>query len=157
MKNISFAFAMIFCLFACQNNTDKEQGETLPPEEQAGMEKVKMEKEVMEIHDAVMPNNSDLKRIERQLNQYLEENANVDQEKKEEIEAMTQKLNQAHKGMMDWMASYGSVASKFSEMEQSTVMEALEKEKDKIQKVADNMESALEEGKTMLQSLGIEE
>lgn len=159
MKNIFLGLLVMIALMGCQNNStsENEQKETLTQDEQNHMAKVNMEKEVMEIHDAIMPKNSDLKRIERQLNQYLEENATVDQEKKKEIEAMTQKLNQAHKGMMDWMAGYGSTSSKFSEMEQSAVMEALKKEKAKIQKVSDNMERALEEGKTMLQSLGIKE
>lgn len=154
MKKILLFAGILLLGFSCQNNSPKEdEGGKLSEEEQQKMEQVALEKDVMKVHDEVMPKAGDLKRMERELKAYLGEDSQLDEETKSKVEEIAALLNKAHEGMMTWMAEYGTLSSGFSKMDQKAILDALEGEKKKIEGVANDMENSLEQGQDLLESL----
>jgi hypothetical protein len=99
--------------------------------------------EVMEIHDAVMPEMANIHRIKRELKAIQKDHTDASQFITENIKA----LDYADEAMMGWMAEF--------KMPENDAEKAayLEKEKQKIQAVSDEMYAAIRAGSALLDSL----
>jgi hypothetical protein len=132
MKNIILALCVLLGVQACNQNK-KEQDQLF--------------KEVMTIHDEVMPEMGTLRRlskgIELQLDSLEASSADVDDQKKQKMEAAAKKLDKANESMMAWMRQ-------FEQIEEGTpheeVLEYLKRQKQLIEEVRDNMLTAKKEG-----------
>ena len=111
--------------------------ETIKPETQESP----LYKEVMEIHDAVMPEMSTIHAIKRDLKSI------ETPETKEVILQNIKALNDADEAMMAWMAAFKLPEDKSSEKEY------LEAEKIKISQVSELMYTSIKNGKHVLDSL----
>jgi len=111
--------------------------ETIKPENQESP----LYKEVMEIHDAVMPEMSTIHVIKKDLKSI------ETPETKEVILKNIKALDDADEAMMAWMAAFKLPADKASESEY------LASEKIKISKVSDDMYTSIKNGKHVLDSL----
>ena len=98
-------------------------------------------KEVMEVHDKVMPELSTMHAIRRDLKAI--ENPNS----KDIIFSQIKTLDEADEAMMTWMAEFKLPEDKTNENAY------LETEKTKISNVSDMMYSSIKNGKQMLDSL----
>ncbi len=96
--------------------------------------------EVMEIHDIVMPKMSDINKAKKQLRKLkTEENNSI-------IDDQIQKLDEADEAMMSWMADFDK--PNFENLQDN--LNYLEKEKEKISGVSDQMLSVIAESKDLI-------
>ncbi len=109
-------------------------------------------KEVIEIHDDVMPKMDDIYKLKKQLKMFLPDSNQVDMKGIEvaTIYAQIETLDMAHDAMMIWMREYNGGVDLYTHAER---MQYLEKEKIKIIKVRDLMLEAIEESSKLLDFL----
>lgn len=98
-------------------------------------------KEVMVIHDKVMPEMNNIHRLKKELKSLDEPAA------KEMILDQINQLNDADEAMMSWMAAFSVPKDKAQEAAY------LKSEKEKIQKVSDQMYAAMANATHLLDSL----
>lgn len=143
---LSLFIAVLFVfLFACTSESKKEKEPELSEREM-------LYKEVMEIHDAVMPKMSDINRVKRKLKDHLEEDAINDDSLKSKMNANIDELIAAENSMMDWMKDFK--APKKDDPDQQ-VIDYLNEEKIKISRVSDQMLSSLENSTKLMDQLTV--
>ncbi|MBK9253877.1 MAG: hypothetical protein IPM42_00165 [Saprospiraceae bacterium] len=124
-----FIFIIIVNLWACKNHPSQNDDPLVAS--------------VMEIHDAVMPEMATIHSLKRQLKSLelktAEDSASVYQQIKQ--------LDDADEGMMSWMAEFKVPDDKAKKENY------LNNEKIKIQKVSDDMISAISNAKMLLANL----
>ena len=130
-KIIYLTLSIIFVLISC-----KEKVKEVVQEDPQYLE-------VMEIHDAVMPEMANIHRIKRELKALQKDHTDASQYIKENIKS----LDNADEAMMGWMAEF-----KMPENEAERAV-YLEKEKQRIQAVSDEMFAAIRAGSALLDSL----
>ncbi len=107
-------------------------------------------KEVMVIHDDVMPKMDDIYRTQRELRALKPSASN--QEDTTAINGHIQTLEDAGEGMMSWMAELNLPATNDTRSHEE-IMTYLNKEKENITKVRDDMLNSIQEGKTFLENM----
>jgi len=110
--------------------------------------------EMMEVHDEVMPKMGEISRLRRELTAKMEALDSTETEQIETIDATLAQLDGADIGMMDWMGDLQQLSTLRENNSHDEIMAYLEQEKEKVQKVKENMLSAIEAGKQMLDSFG---
>ncbi|GAB4131043.1 MAG: hypothetical protein OHK0045_17700 [Raineya sp.] len=135
-KFASFFILSFLFFFACQTSHEHHQKGTLSKENQALYE------EVMKIHDEVMPKQSIIAKYRDTLDLELkEEKIQKDTLVLNKYRQIREQLNYAYQAMNIWMQEFEVEYEGKSEEE---IKKYLEKEKDKISKIADKMLSSLE-------------
>lgn len=96
-------FGCILLLMACANGEDKARsdGSEFNPDELE-----KLEKEVMRIHDEVMPKMSDIRKLQDQLEDRLDSTTYYTDKHIKELKRAQQGLEEADKSMWSWMYQY---------------------------------------------------
>ncbi len=154
MKKNNFLFilaAMIIILFVACNSEDGNAEETTKTEEIATSEaREKLYKEVMKIHDDVMPKMSDINRAKRKLRDYIEIGSTLEDPVKSKINTIITELVIAERGMEDWMQTFRKPKGDTPEAE---AIAYLNNEKAKISEVSDRMLKSLEAATQMLEQL----
>jgi hypothetical protein len=146
MKKYTFLFSFaILLIFQSACNTDSKEGK----EEQLS-ERELIYKEVMEIHDAVMPKMSEINRLKRKLYGQIESDSTISDGVKSEVMATLTELANAENGMMNWMRDFKN--PKESDPEQK-VIDYLNQEKETISQVSDQMLNSLKKGSKLLDQL----
>ena len=90
--------------------------------------------EIMKIHDDVMPKVKDINRLQKKLKATLETTDAATN--KEEIQSILKQLDEADKGMWDWMSAFKQPSKKSP---QDSIIQYLEQEKKTISKVSEDM------------------
>ena len=98
---------------------------------------------VMEIHDDVMPKMKDMYRLKKGLKNKIKEGLSDDQIA--QVIHLRESIEKADDAMMDWMAGYDKPSEGAA-----GAMEYLEREKVKIEKVREEMLSAIENAKIFI-------
>ncbi len=129
-------------LAACGDNTEQSQAQQ------------KAWEEMMEVHDEVMPKMGEISRLRRELTAKMEALDSTETEKIETIDATLAQLDGADIGMMDWMGDLQQLSTLRENNSHDEIMAYLEQEKEKVQKVKENMLNAIEAGNQMLASFG---
>lgn len=127
---ITVQLVLFFTLFICSCKPDLSNPQV-----------EKLYKEVMVIHDEVMPEISTIHKLKKKIRKL-----NGDSETSL---ALIKKLDDADESMMSWMADFG----KFRSMDDATSEEKvayLESEKNKISEVSKLMKNAISEGNNYL-------
>jgi len=101
--------------------------------------------EVMKIHDDVMPKTDDIFKIKEELTKKLAE-TNIIDARKQQIEAGIAKLDSADQSMMDWMHGFNPPPDSLGE---ERAREYLETEMEKIKKVREDVNEAIEKAKAI--------
>ena len=105
---------------------------------------------VIAVHDEVMPLMGKLKSFEKQTQdkiEALEQSESRDEEKVEELKALSHDLNQAYEGMFDWMRQYDIEDGEKSPEE---VEAYLIEQKEMVFKVNEDIKAALEKAEQLL-------
>ena len=102
--------------------------------------------EVMAIHDEVMPKMDDIRRYKKDFQAEIANNSNITEARKTQLESSIVMLDSAGDGMMKWMRAFDPIAD--SEGEEKA-REYLEDQKNRINKVKEDMLKALEEAKKL--------
>ncbi len=107
-----------------------------------GMEDNPLYTEVMAVHDSIMPKMSDIHDLKKELKVYTESEA------RDQVMAAMGDLDKADEAMMEWMAD-------FKMPEDKTQLETyLNDQKTKINQVAAQMYSAIQQATMLRDSLG---
>lgn len=143
MKNLTILLAILATLAACNKDADKVQ---------------ELEKEVLAIHDDVMPQMDNIMSLKSQLAKKIQSMDSLQNEgvssntiAQERIKAvdLNQKLNESDKQMMEWMHAYRGDSAKKLKPDAAALY--FEHEKEKILLVKQNTVKAIEETKTFLE------
>lgn len=127
------SFTLLFS--NCQNNEAVQQ---------------ELFREVMVVHDEVMPKMDDIHRTQKQLR--TKKTTITDATTQKEINDHIQALEQAGEGMMDWMAKLKPPSENDTRTHEE-IMAYLAKEKIEIQHVSDDMNGSISAGKELLEKL----
>ena len=139
MGNINFGvlFLLSSFLFSCQakqnNESAKPEGYNTS-EGKLVVEENGLYKEVMAVHDEVMPLMSEIMALNKKLKEKAA-NLNNTQEKAE-VQEMSSDLEAANEGMMNWMRKFNPNLENMTHQE---TMDYLRAEKEKIEKVREDM------------------
>ena len=108
-----------------------------------------MQDEVMAIHDEVMPEMGTINRLAKELKVMVKDSLST-QDQRIEIKKHIDALETADDAMMNWMAEYKAPGKDLSK-EKAT--ELLQKEKEKITLVRDQMLNSISDAKALLSKL----
>lgn len=137
MKKLIILLSCISILFSnCQPNNEDVQQELI--------------REVMVIHDEVMPKMDDIYKTQKQLRE--QKKTVTDAAIQKEIDDHILALEQAGEGMMEWMANLKLPSEKDTRTHEE-IMTYLEKEKIEIQHVSDDMKGTIAGGRELLEKL----
>lgn len=135
-KFAAILFLPLLVLTACVSPKQKEEN---------------LAKEVMAIHDEVMPRMGEVSSYRRELKKRLDSQEFMfspeTRTERARMEQLILKLDSADRGMMDWMHNYNGGQDLYSHQE---IMDYLGAEKEKISGVKIYMESTLDETKKYL-------
>lgn len=142
MKKYGFLVSIItFSLFQFACSSDKKPSLS---------ERELLYKEVMEIHDAVMPKMSDINRVKRKLSGLIATDSMLTEDDKILLTNGIAALITAETGMEGWMRAFE--APKASDPDKKAI-EYLNNEKQKISQVSDMMLNSLKKGEEILNQL----
>lgn len=127
MKTILF-LVLTTAAFSCQNKNATEA----------------LDKEVMSIHDEVMPKMGEIARLKRELRDQLSSATMISENRKAMLEATIVELDSANQAMMNWMHQYSPLPDSAGE-EKAKVY--LLSEKERITSVKRLMLDAIERAK----------
>lgn len=135
-----------FMFYSCSSVQEEEQKD--------------LKKEIMDIHDELMPNMHTVDSLKKTLEEnrsYLVGDslgAPEGAESKIPVDSLIRALERADESMMEWMRNYNKFEEPtFSHEEQ---MEYLRKEKEKIEQIKLDMISAIMEAENVLEEKGID-
>ncbi|AYQ33181.1 hypothetical protein [Runella sp. SP2] len=141
---ISYVFMGGFGILAACSNPQKDQA-------------TKLEKEVMMIHDAVMPKMGELISLESAISKRIAQLDSITQSNPSDTSSQSSlkkafqlsgQLKKADDGMMDWMHQYKGDSLKKLAPEEA--IKALTQEKIKIEQVSDDMLKSMEDAQKYL-------
>lgn len=131
--------AAIILAFACTGRNGKEGEAT---EEQVPPQVEQLRKEVIAIHDDVMPLMTDIYKLKSALNTKIVEIPAAEMDKKKSMETLIADLDKANRGMREWMIQFSTV--KIEDVPEDEAMEALKEQKRKIETVKNDMIQSVE-------------
>lgn len=137
-------------LFSCTENAEKKTPETTPIAQDNLIDQTF--KEVMAIHDEVMPRMGDINRIRRTLKNALEEKQDsVGTAEVTRVQQAILQLEEADSLMMEWMAAFNpGYAQAKTAQDSVAVLNFLEKERVRITTVRDRMLESINYGNEIL-------
>ena len=135
--------------YLCSNNKDKERTDegnktNLSEDEITNIQKQledSLYSVVMDIHDEIMPKMQDIFNIKTAL----EDKISDTEVKNDSLALIIDELEQAEAGMMNWMRSFRPDKT----VGHDSLMQYYRAEKEKIEKVKEEMESSIEKAKSM--------
>jgi hypothetical protein len=105
-----------------------------------------LHKEVMDVHNEVMPKMDDIFRLKESLKNKVASTPTMPDEKKKEIDGTIARLDSAGEGMMIWMRKFNPPPDSAGQEE---AKKYLENEMVKVKKVRQDILDALEQGKSL--------
>lgn len=142
-KNLMLLVLPLLLLMGCgkSENANEHEGHEMDDTNpnQALFEKV------MDMHDEVMPQMSDIYNLKKDLQEMITNSPDLVGERKRKVEALIITLDSANNAMMDWM--HGFVPPEDT-MEKEAARVYLEEQMEKIRGVKAAMQEAIEKAKT---------
>lgn len=140
---------MLTSMVSCkQQSNEHQEHEHTQPEETEVSPNEKLYNEVMSVHDEVMPKMDDIYKLKTALKKQLSDDPNMAEQKKKEIELAILQLDSASESMMVWMRNFNPLPDSLGE---EKARQYLELEKEKVNKVKDDMLNAIEGANKMKQ------
>lgn len=132
------ASSKLIAMEASANNTNKQNASNI----------MMLQKELMEMHDSIMPAMTKLTQLKRQLKIKLQEDQNVvDKGDLKQIRDAVVSLESADEAMIDWMRNY---KTSFAGMTDYEIEHYLNKEKQLIVQVKQQMISSIHKATVLL-------
>lgn len=132
MKNPFILLSFLLISFSCQ----KEQKDELAI----------LKEEVMALHDEVMPKMSELRYTQKALMLQADSLMSLDSLRSATLSGASNEIIAANEAMMNWMRNYEPDFQGTKE----EIIDYLKQQKMAIQKVKDDMESSLQNGKQLI-------
>ncbi|MCB0487805.1 MAG: hypothetical protein R2820_15225 [Cyclobacteriaceae bacterium] len=143
MKVFDKLFLLVL-LFAIGCGQPTSQSETNTEEDAEENPNQALYDQVMNVHDEVMPKMEDIYKLKSQLQEMVANTPDMVMEKKESVENTILQLDSASNLMMDWMHQFDPLPDS-SDAEEARAY--LESQMEKIKKVKEEMEAAIEQAK----------
>ncbi len=147
MRYQALIVVLLFLAASCKSDDNKKKTQ-LSGEDATdipGYQEDSLYQKVMGIHDSAMMLMSNVSSLNRKIKKASD--LSEDLETKEEIKKVSQELEAANEGMMDWMRNFDPDLDSVSHEE---TMKYLESEKKKIEGIKKDMESAIENAEDIL-------
>ena len=135
MKYYLVSLLAIFLLVSCTENRQKKEEEEL-------------EKEVLSIHDEVMPQMGEVARLRDELEKRKENLDSLATEQAAIIDELITQLSEANESMMDWMRDY---SADFSNMRHDEIMDYLDEQRMRVEDVQSKIKKAIKDAKEQLE------
>jgi hypothetical protein len=159
MNQVKTAIAIVlgFALVACQSNSstgsEGTSGESTEQATTGSSAIADVEKQIMAVHDSVMPAMSDLMRLRKQINQQLTEldakpASKELTQRKEQGRNLTAELTKAEEGMMDWMHQYNGDTLKT--LSEDKALDYLKDQHQKVNAMSQLMRKSITDAQTYL-------
>ena len=148
-------YFLLFILSSCgQSSTsiDQTSKEEAPLSPEMAIQD-SLWKEVMVIHDEVMPKMGDINKTSRALKAKLEADPELNETIKAQINETMEALNAADEAMWEWMHNLKQLKPLRNTLSHLEILQYLETEKIAIAEVKDRMLGSINEGKTLLEQL----
>lgn len=113
-----------------------------------------LEQKVIAIHDEAMEKMGTIEKLNKRIDQTiakLDQEEMLDEALANEADKLQEFLRNANKGMMDWMKAYK--APSMSKMSDSKATKYLTEEQQKIEKVGEMIQKAIQDGEDFLEKL----
>jgi len=135
MKLLSTHGLLIFFLviIGCENK-DKIQEEQL-------------QKEVLEVHDELMPRMQDIEQLKRELEERKETLDSLADEQVALFNELINQLSESGESMMDWMRNY---SQEYKEMKHDEIMDYLDDQKEKVEEAKEKINRAIDAAESEL-------
>ncbi len=144
MKKLLFtAFILSFFLLACEPSENQKHSKQ---EQTENTEWQKLKEETLAIHDSAMVYMGTLKNLQKELKKKIE--ATSDENLRQELENAVLELENADKGMWDWMHAYKAPDEKKTPAD--SLMRFFQAEHEKIVKVHQDILNAMKKAKKYL-------
>lgn len=143
MKLLDKLFLVVL-LFAIGCGQPTNQSETNTEEDAEENPNQALYDQVMNVHDEVMPKMEDIYKLKSQLQEMIANTPDMVMDKKESVEKTILQLDSASNLMMDWMHQFDPLPDS-SDTEEARAY--LESQMEKIKKVKEEMEDAIEQAK----------
>lgn len=143
MKNVLFLVIALLC-FSCGS------GSTDTPEQKQESEKWKA---VMANHDVVMPMMGTTNKVRKGLKAVLKDTDGLEAATTTKVNGLIDALNKADDSMMDWMQGYKKLGELQKTKSHEEILQYLDNEETKINKVKGLMESSIKNGQAFLATL----
>ncbi len=141
---ISLSLIVLSCGQKQQRETEEHHHRDAAHSPPAGNET--LYKEVMDVHNEVMPKMDDIFKIKEALKNKVAATPTMPEEKKKQIETTIVQLDSAGEGMMIWMRQFNPLPDSTGQAEAKAY---LEKEMVKVKKVSHDILDAIEKGKSL--------
>ena len=141
-KKILFIAFLAIC--GCGQKSNHENHEHVGQDSLESTGNETLYEEVMKVHDEVMPKMNDIYALKEKLKGELSSQKDLAEEKKKEINATILKLDSASESMMVWMRGFRPLADSLGE---EKAREYLETEMEKVKRVKEEIQEALDQGK----------
>lgn len=153
MRIIALLLSSALLIGACAPQK-KDQSSTKV--EEKGLDSVEQYfKEVMAIHDEVMPKMGEINRLKRTIKRALEEDQSaLEATTAEKMKTALIQLEAADSLMMEWMASFNPGFEKAKKAaDESIVMDFLTNERERISTVRDRMLESIKSGRELSEAI----
>lgn len=144
MKKITLLAFILGLSFACQNNAPSDEN----TESSNISESESLKKEVMDIHDEVMPQMTPMGKLQAQLQE-----ASIGSEDSLTYMTAAQDLKFAKQAMMEWMRNFSSAFN--DNMSEEEKIEFLSAEKNKMQRIDSLTKVALDRGQEIFTAMPV--
>lgn len=141
MIKVFHLMLIVLLLAGCGQTGNQEQ------QEANGTDREQLYDEVIAVHDEVMPKMQTIMNLKEQLRQKIDSLAAdtvANQAQLEKVRSLTEALDQADEAMMSWMRGF---KRDYGEMTEEEIMDYLNQEKEKIEQVAEQTETAIREAR----------
>jgi len=148
MKNFGFILLFLASIFVTSCGSS---GSSLKKEDAQKEEESQLWKDVLAVHDEVMPKMATLNKLQRELKQISEKKkATVDPAKFENVAKAVQKLEQADDAMMEWMQGFQQLEALQESQTHEQILNYLKDKKTAIKSIQKKMNDAIEDGQKLL-------
>jgi Skp family chaperone for outer membrane proteins len=134
----------LLILFGCGKPSDHQQPAT---ENDAAGPIEALYDQAWSAHDEVMPKLDEIMQLKRELQDKISKSPDMVAARKKDLERIISNLDSAHQEMMNWMHRMHAFNPQQDTLDQEKAREYLETEMEKIRKVSDLMNEAIEKAK----------
>jgi Mg2+ and Co2+ transporter CorA len=141
-----FLFIALVTLAACGKSSEhaNHEGDDQTTEDSPNQA---LYDQVMDIHNEVMPMKEDLYKLKKELEEKIVKTPSMAADKRQELKKMIAELDSADNAMMDWMHNFNPLPDSADE---EKAREYLETEMERIKKVRDLTNEAIERAKPVI-------
>lgn len=150
--NAAYGFMLVVVIAACGNTVKEPEANNENPPAETPFSTAELNqqdsvwKEIMLIHDSVMPKTADINRMSQNIKKQLSENSKLNDVLRNQMITTLEYLEQSDASMFDWMNNLQQLSQLRESKTHTEILAYLQQEKEAIAKVSSDMLKSLELG-----------